>query len=161
MNDKLKIYLDTSVISHLQAPDTPEKMSDTMRLWKDLKSGIYDIYISDVTIDEINDCAEPKRSFMLNELKKIPITIIETEKKVEELSQEFIRLGILKEKSIDDCMHIATALLAKCDIIVSWNFKHIVNDKTIEGVKTISKTKGFGGIKIYCPSILIGGNDDE
>ena len=161
MSNRLKIYLDTSVISHLQAPDTPEKMADTLQLWKDLQAGMYDIFISDVTIDEINDCAEPKRSFMLDKLKNISITIIETEKKVEELSQEFIRLGILKEKSIDDCMHIATALLAKCDVIVSWNFKHIVNDKTIEGVKTISKTNGFDGIKIYCPSILIGGNDDN
>jgi len=44
---------------------------------------------------------------------------------------------------------------------VSWNFKHIVNDKTIEGVKIISKTKGFDGIKIYCPSILIGDNDEN
>ena len=112
-------------------------------------------------LDEINDCPEPKRSFMLNELKKIPLIVIKAEKKVEELSQEFIQLGILKEKNIDDCMHIATALFAKCDIIVSWNFKHIVNDRTIEGVKTISKTKGFDSIKIYCPSILIGGNDEN
>jgi hypothetical protein len=98
---------------------------------------------------------------MLNELKKIPLTVIETETKVEELSREFIRLGILKEKIMDDCMHIATALLAKCDIIVSWNFKHIVNDKTIEGVKIISKTKGFDSMKIYCPSILIGGKHED
>jgi hypothetical protein len=49
----------------------------------------------------------------------------------------------------------------KCDVIVSWNFKHIVNDKTIEGVKTISQTKNLKSIKIYCPSILVGGDDDE
>ena len=35
---KLKLYLDTSVISHLDAPDTPEKMADTLALWEDLKS---------------------------------------------------------------------------------------------------------------------------
>jgi predicted nucleic acid-binding protein len=161
MANKIKIYLDTSVISHLQATDTPEKMADTLLLWEDIKSGVFDVVISNVTIDEINDCSEPKRSFMLNELKNIHLTIIETETKVEELSQEFIHLGILKEKNIDDCMHIATALLAKCDVIVSWNFKHIVNDRTIEGVKTISKTKGFESIKIYCPSILIGGKDEN
>ncbi len=161
MANKVKIYLDTSIISHLQAADTPEKMADTLQLWEDLKAGMYEVFISDVTIDEINDCPEPKRSFMLEELKKIPLTVIEAEKKVEDLSQEFIRLGILKEKSIDDCMHIATALLARCDVIVSWNFKHIVNDKTIEGVKVISRTQGFDGIKIYCPSILIGGNHDN
>lgn len=34
---KLKIYLDTSTISHLDAQDTPEKMSDTLRLWNRIK----------------------------------------------------------------------------------------------------------------------------
>jgi len=136
-------------------------MTDTLRLWRDLEAGRYEVVISDITLDEINDCPEPKRSFMLDELKKIPLVVIESQKKVDELSQEFIRLGILKEKSMDDCRHIATALIAQCDIIVSWNFKHIVNDKTIEGVKIISKTKGFDGIKIYCPSILTGGNDED
>jgi predicted nucleic acid-binding protein len=161
MEKKIKIYLDTSVISCLQVPETPERMADTLCLWEDLKADIYDIYISNITIDEINDCPEPKRSFMLDELKKISLTVIEAETKVDDLALEFIRIGILKESSIDDCKHIATALLAKCDVIVSWNFKHIVNDKTIEGVKIISKTKGFDGIKIYCPSILIGGDDDN
>jgi len=156
-----KIYLDTSVISHLQAPDTPEKMRDTNKLWEEVKRGKYEVFISDTTIGEINECDEPKRSFMLEKLKEIELTIVNTETEVEDLSQEFIKLGILKEKSIDDCMHIATALLLKCDVIVSWNFKHIVNDKTIEGVKTITQTKKLNSIKIYCPSILIGGDDDE
>ena len=67
MTKKVKIYLDTSVISHLQASDAPERMTDTLRLWEDLKAGIYEVVISDVTIDEINDCSEPKRSFMLDD----------------------------------------------------------------------------------------------
>ena len=146
---KQKIYLDTSVVSHLQAPDTPEKMRDTVKLWEDIKSGKYEVYISNITISEINDCNEPKRSFMLDKLKEIELSVVHAETEVDDLSQEFIKLGILKEKSIDDCIHIATALLIKCDMIVSWNFKHIVNDKTIEGVKAISQTKGLDGIKIY------------
>lgn len=31
---KLKVYLDTSVISHLLQDDVPEKMADTRQLWK-------------------------------------------------------------------------------------------------------------------------------
>lgn len=41
----------------------------------------------------------------------------------------------MKQKSFDDCQHIAAAILAACDIITSWNFKHIVNVKTVRGVK--------------------------
>jgi len=52
MANKVKIYLDTSVISHLRALDSPERMTDTVRLWENLKAGIYEVVISDVTIDE-------------------------------------------------------------------------------------------------------------
>ncbi len=45
---KLKIYLDTSVISHLQADDVPEKMAITHKFWNDVKSEDYDVYISEV-----------------------------------------------------------------------------------------------------------------
>ncbi|MBM7023332.1 hypothetical protein JSQ97_07885 [Treponema sp. Marseille-Q4523] len=76
------------------------------------------------------------------------------------MSKDFIDAGILKEKSFDDCRHIATAIMAQCDIIVSWNFKHIVNDKTIDGIKRITNIRNLPEIKIYCPSMLIGGSDE-
>jgi len=42
MINRIKIYLDTSVISCLQAIETPERMADTWRLWEEIKAGIYD-----------------------------------------------------------------------------------------------------------------------
>ena len=68
---KLKIYLDTSVISHLEADDVPEKMSITHRFWDEMKSNEYDVYISEVTNVEIADCAEPKKAILVNHLKEI------------------------------------------------------------------------------------------
>ena len=49
---KLKVYLDTSVISYLSQEDAPERMKDTLELWKDFVNGKYDIYLSQVTLDE-------------------------------------------------------------------------------------------------------------
>ncbi|MDR2728921.1 MAG: hypothetical protein LBB56_07290 [Chitinispirillales bacterium] len=43
---KLKLYLDTSVISHLFAEDTPEKMADTNGLWQDFIDGKYEVFVS-------------------------------------------------------------------------------------------------------------------
>jgi predicted nucleic acid-binding protein len=45
---KLKIYLDTSVISHLQHEDVPEKMKETLLFWEELKTGKYDVVTSDL-----------------------------------------------------------------------------------------------------------------
>ena len=50
---KLKVYLDTSVISYLSQEDTPERMKDTLELWKDFANGKYDVYLSQVTLEEI------------------------------------------------------------------------------------------------------------
>ena len=49
MNRKLKVYLDTSVISHLVQEDVPEKMTDTRRLWEMFQKGIYDVCLSELT----------------------------------------------------------------------------------------------------------------
>ena len=59
---KLKVYLDTSVVSHLLQEDVLEKMSDTRQLWEMFKAGKNDVYLSTVTLEEVADCPEPKRS---------------------------------------------------------------------------------------------------
>lgn len=48
----------------------------------------------------------------------------------------------LKIKSL----HIAIAILNKCDVIISWNFKHLVNIKTVRGTRAITYIKGYKGI---------------
>ncbi|MCL1865039.1 MAG: hypothetical protein FWF73_04430 [Spirochaetes bacterium] len=65
----------------------------------------------------------------------------------------------MKQKNIDDCRHIAAAIASDCDVIVSWNFKHIVNHKTIVGVKAVTALEGYNDVLIYAPSILIGGSE--
>lgn len=154
---KLKIYLDTSVISHLDAPDVPEKMADTQRLWEDLMSGVYEIVLGDIVFDELNRCSEPKRSKLREYVKQLTFERIDNSSEMLRLSERFIDYGILREKSIDDCLHIATALMTGCDYIVSWNFKHIVNPKTIKGVKVVTTMEGYKDLIICSPSMLIGG----
>ncbi|MDR3020616.1 MAG: hypothetical protein LBU66_06910 [Treponema sp.] len=68
---------------------------------------------------------------------------------------EIIRLGILKEKDRDDCVHIGTAIVSQCDYIVSWNFKHMVNVKTIKGVRAITNLHGYSNVDIVQPTMLV------
>ncbi len=154
---KLKVYLDTSVISYLKQEDAPERMKDTLELWKDFVKGKYGIYLSQVTIDEIGKCSEPKRSLLYDYLSDIDYTKLEINEEILELAQKIIDMGILRPKSFDDCQHIAAAVVNACDCIISWNFKHIVNIKTIRGVRAITNLEGYKGIDIVNPSVLLGG----
>jgi predicted nucleic acid-binding protein len=156
---KPKIYLDTSVISHLSQEDVPDKMYDTLQLWEEIKQEHYKAYISETTVDEIMDAREPKRSIMLDFLEQIDYTILTIDENVREFAEKLNEKGILSVKHLDDCIHIGCAVVNSCNMIISWNFKHIVRVRTINGVRYISSMLGYGDVGIYPPSMIIKGDD--
>ena len=158
---KLKLYLDTSVISHLDAPDRPDWMEDTWKLWKDIQAGLYEVFISPVDVLELDDCAEPKRSFLAKQLQSIPYTLLKENDEVLELANQYLAAGILRKKSFYDCQHIAYACVYNCDVIISWNFKHMVNFKIISGVKSVNALSGYKEMPICTPTILISGDNED
>ena len=156
---KPKIYLDTSVISHLEQQDAPEKMSDTLAFWKDIEQGKYDVYLSDVTIDEFNRCRPEKLNNLLSYLENIKYTTIRRDNEIDALANHIISLGILTIKSLYDSRHIASALVAGCELIISWNFKHMVNPKIVKGIRAVSILDGYGDVIIVSPPSMLESED--
>ena len=154
---KLKLYLDSSTISHLLADDVPEKMADTNQLWEDFISHKYEIFISPVVISEVDNCPEPKRSYLYTRLQQLQFEVLERTEEVTSLAYEYVKNGVLSEKSMADCLHIAFAVVNNCDIIVSWNFKHLANVKTINKVKIVNAINQYREISIVPPTMLLEG----
>jgi len=154
-----RIYLDTSVISHLSANDTPDKMNDTLKLWSLLKTGKFIAVISTLTMFELNQCPEPKKSWLLDFLSEIEYERIQENPDSLNLAEQYLKFGLLTEKSRDDCRHIAIATIAGCDYIISWNFKHFVNVRTIEKVQAINKLLFYNHVEIWPPTMIIEGDD--
>lgn len=155
MNEKLKIYLDTSVVSYLLQDDVPEKMEITNQLWEHFRNRKYELYLSNVTMKEISQCPEPKRSQLIRRLEEVEYTLVEVSDNARDIVEQLYAMKILPPKCYDDCQHIAVAVECGCDCIVSWNFKHIVNIRTIRGVRAITNLKGYKPIEILNPSVLL------
>ena len=68
--------------------------------------------------------------------------------------KEIINEEILNPKSFDDCLHIASAILSDCNMILSWNFKHMVNLDTIKGIRCITFAKRYNSID-HAPYVLL------
>ena len=151
---KLKLYLDTSVVSHLDAADTPEKMADTLALWEELKAGKYDVVVSDVVLEEIGRCGEPKRTFMDTRLAEVKPFVAKKSSEATELAGEYVKRQVLPQKSFDDGMHIALSVINHCDYLVSWNFRHLVNVHTLTGVKIVNAINNYQEILIVSPNML-------
>ncbi len=56
--------------------------------------------------------------------------------------------------------HIALATIHKADILVSWNFKHIVNVYSIRGYNAVNLRQGYISIEIRSPKDIIGYEDE-
>ena len=155
---KLRVYLDTSVISHLQQEDVPEKMRETLELWEQFKERHdIEVVISDLVIREISKCSEPKLSFLLGELARLDYTLVNVTEDEKGLADIYLQNWVLREKSLDDLTHIAIATLNDCRYIVSWNFKHFVNPKTIKAVNATNLSLNLSQVDIYSPSMMLGG----
>ena len=155
---KIKIYLDTSVISHLLQNDAPDKMNDTIEFWKQLKNREdVEVILSTVTMQEIGECAEPKLSYLLVRIAELEPTLVEENEEDLQISRLYLENGVLREKSMDDLRHIAIAVNNGCKYIVSWNFKHFVNPKTMNAVAAINKLNNLNEVTIVSPSMMLGG----
>ena len=111
---------------------------------------------------ELDGCSEPKRSTLLERLGEIDYTELTETDEVLELAGKYLEAGILPKKSDRDRQHIAYACVYNCDMVVSWNFEHLVNYKTISGVKGVNALAGYREIPIYSPTMLIkGGTNDD
>lgn len=47
---KTRLYLDTSIISHMDQQDAPERMAETKLFWELLKRGEFDVSVSGLAI---------------------------------------------------------------------------------------------------------------
>lgn len=151
------VYLDTSAISYINQSDSPEKTDATLKFWEAAKAGCFFLYLSDVTLEELLRCPEPKRSAMFDLLGEVRYTTIETSQcpPITTLIQDIAKMGILPKKSEADVVHIAAALHARCNVIASWNFKHLVNPATVTGVRTVAMANRCGSIDILSPKSIL------
>lgn len=141
---KLKLYLDTSVISFLFADDVPEEKQITHKLFNLLNSGEYEFYISRVVIEEIEKTPDTeKREKLLSQAQHAQLSLLQRSKEVEEMAKNYITDGIIPKKKIEDALHIAFATVHEIDILVSWNYEHLANIKKEERINSINIKSGY------------------
>ena len=148
---RLTLYVDTSVIGGYF---DIEFEKETRILFDNIESQKYDIMYSSVTEDELLNAPEQVK----NLLQSIPSLLIKRVNLTEEavkLADTYISEGVVGKTSRDDCFHIALATINKADILVSWNFKHIVNIFRIRGYNAVNLKLGYSQIDIRSPKEII------
>jgi predicted nucleic acid-binding protein len=150
-----KIYLETSIFNFVFADDAPDKKADTLKLFEEIKKGKWKAYTSDYSVDELNRAQEPRRSKMRNVISQFNVEVLPYGIEIEKLADTYIAEKMIPQKYAEDALHIATASVHGLDVIVSWNFKHIVKVKTITLTESINLKFGYKRILINSPTEVI------
>ena len=69
----------------------------------------------------------------------------------EDLASAYIADGAIGSRMHADALHVALATLARVDVLVSWNFKHIVNLKRIHAYNAVNLKNGYPLLEIRTP----------
>jgi len=147
---KSKVYLDTSVVSALFDERTPERLSMTAVLWSKLND--YEVFISDLVLEELKRANKQVRDKMFSAVKKF--NVLHVSEKAKNLAKIYVKQGIFPEKYFDDALHVALASENQIDILISWNFTHLVKLKTRRMVLAINLQEDFIPVEIISPPEL-------
>lgn len=154
---KQRIYIDTSVVGGYF---DDEFSADTLPFFERVKNGDMIIIVSDLLEAELLRAPQFVKELLLS-IPKQQIEKIRVSPEAVELADKYIDAKVVGKTSRADCQHIATETICKADILVSWNFKHIVNLDRIRGYNGINYQNGNSMIEIRTPKEIIRyGNED-
>jgi hypothetical protein len=146
-----RIYIDTSVFGGYFEP---EFELWTKILFNKIMQGDFKILISRLTDIELQPAPEKVRK-LAGSIPESLIEFIDISDQVLELADQYITENVVGKTSRSDCIHIALATLHHADVLVSWNFKHIVNIHRIRGYNSVNYKYGHKLLEIRTPREIL------
>jgi predicted nucleic acid-binding protein len=147
----IRIYVDTSIFGGFYDSEFDK---ETKLLFDKILNGEFKLVISDLTQNELIKAPENVRN-LLADLNIDSVEIIQISDEEINLAMNYVLENVVGKTSLDDCIHIAAATINNVDLLVSWNFKHIVNVMRIRGYNAVNIKNGYKTIDIRSPKDLI------
>jgi len=151
-----RFYFDTSVFGGVFDTEFEE---ETILLFEKVKLGKIKCVYSDLTVTELTKAPAQVKEFF-NGIDDNHKELIHITPEAFQLALTYVAENVVGKTSLDDCIHIAVATLSKVDILVSWNFKHIVNVYRIRGFNSVNLRLGYTTLEIRSPKEIVG-NENE
>ncbi len=148
---KIRIYFDTSVIGGCFDEEFAEWSN---MLFDEFIAGKKIAVISEVVVEELSKASNNIQN-RINDIDSSNLEIIFRNNEVDLLAFQYIECGAITTKYKEDALHIALATYYNVDVLVSWNFKHIVNLNRILKYNSVNLSNGYKIIEIRTPKEVI------
>lgn len=110
--------------------------------------------MSELTTLELKDAPQEVQD-ILKEIPEKNIEYVELTEEAVNLAGKYIAEGVIGGGKLVDAEHIAIATINRVDVLVSWNFRHIVNLQRIRGYNSVNLKYGYPLLEIRSPLEVI------
>ena len=122
----------------------------------------YELFLSPVTIGELGDAKkEEHQKSNIAFLETVHYTRLPQNDEADNLAWIYAIDGVLSQANIDDLSHVAYAVVARCDYVVTWNMRHLANDETVRRVNHVNDKENHTRIMITTPEHFTKGDTYE
>ena len=149
MKTPLRVYADTSVLGGCFDKEFDD---ESRAFFEHVSSGKFVLLISDLTVREPENAPREVREFYST------LTGYESVSATNEcygLRDAYLNADVVGRASADDALHVAIAAVYRADIVVSWNFKHIVQRRRIHGFEAVNTLMDYRPPEIFSPREII------
>lgn len=148
---KLRVYTDTSVVGGcLDEEFAPESRA----LFDMARNGKIVLLVSELLIEELARAPKSVQQ-VLTDLPRDSIEQIASSDASRRLCKAYLDAGVVSAQSENDAHHVAMATVAAADVIVSWNFKHIVHFDKIRLFNAVNLKQGYAATDIRSPKEIV------
>ena len=145
---KLKIYLDTSVFSAYFDDRAQDRRAQIVEFWERIPA--FDTCTSYLTREELEKTPNAERRKRLMGLLDV-LTLHPITEEMRQLSERYVQAGVFTAIMVNDAVHVAAAVLTRQDLLLSWNFKHLVNRVRRAKINQVNVSQGLPTIEIIAP----------
>ena len=153
-----KLYLETTIPSYLTARRSRNEGlaldQDLTREWWDKERGKYELFVSELVLEEASAGDETMAAARLEALAGLP-QLAQTPA-VDALAAQIIQRGIIPSEVAPDADHIALATVHAMNFLLTWNCRHIANVFSRRRLEAVCREAGYECPLICTPAILMG-----
>lgn len=148
---RLRVYADTSVFGGCFDEEFDD---DSRAFFRDVVRGRFTLVVSPVLLMELRRAPERVQR-VLTDLPDAAIEVMDDSVEIRELRDAYLSAGILGPAAVNDAEHIASASVALVDLVVSWNFQHIVHFDKIRQYEAVNLLRGYRPVRIHSPKEVV------
>jgi predicted nucleic acid-binding protein len=110
--------------------------------------------LSEILLRELTEAPATVQQ-LLSRLMQGDVERLEVNDDTVALHEAYLSTGVVPPRYADDALHVALATVARADVLVSWNFKHLVNPVRVRAFNGVNIAQGYGPIIIMTPSDIV------